>query len=68
MHGLRSPVATLWETIFAEVRLAAGTILPLGTEYEERALYVISGEIEIGGYRHRARNNFWCSSPATAPK
>jgi redox-sensitive bicupin YhaK (pirin superfamily) len=52
MHGLRSPVATLWETIFAEVRLAAGTVLPLGTEYEERALYVISGEIEIGGYRH----------------
>jgi redox-sensitive bicupin YhaK (pirin superfamily) len=52
MHGLRSPVATLWETIFAEVRLAADTILPLGTEYEERALYVISGEIEIGGYRH----------------
>jgi len=52
MHGLRSPVATLWETIFAEVRLAAGTILPLGTEYEERALYVISGEIEIGSDRH----------------
>jgi redox-sensitive bicupin YhaK (pirin superfamily) len=52
MHGLRSPVATLWETIFAEARLAAGTVLPLGTEYEERALYVISGEIEIGGYRH----------------
>jgi hypothetical protein len=52
MHGLRSPVSTLWDTIFAEVRLAAGTVLPLGTEYEERALYVISGEIEIGGYRH----------------
>jgi redox-sensitive bicupin YhaK (pirin superfamily) len=52
IHGLRSPVATLWETIFAEARLAAGTFLPLGTEYEERALYVISGEIEIGGYRH----------------
>jgi redox-sensitive bicupin YhaK (pirin superfamily) len=52
LHGLRSPVATLWETIFAEARLAAGTVLPLGTEYEERALYVISGEIEIGGHRH----------------
>jgi redox-sensitive bicupin YhaK (pirin superfamily) len=52
MHGLRSPVATLWETLFAEARLAAGTVLSLGTEYEERALYVISGEIEIGGYRH----------------
>src|SRR5438105_12015889 len=27
MHGLRSPVATLWETIFAEVRLTAGSVL-----------------------------------------
>ncbi len=52
MHGLRSPVATLWETIFAEVRLTAGSVLPVGTEYEERALYVISGEIEIGGDQH----------------
>jgi redox-sensitive bicupin YhaK (pirin superfamily) len=52
MHGLRSPVATLWDTIFAEARLKAGTTLPLGTDYEERALYVISGEIEIGGERH----------------
>jgi redox-sensitive bicupin YhaK (pirin superfamily) len=52
MHGLRSPVATLWETIFAEARLKAGGVLPLGSEYEERALYVISGEIEIGGARH----------------
>jgi redox-sensitive bicupin YhaK (pirin superfamily) len=24
MHGLRSPVATQWETIFAEMRLSAG--------------------------------------------
>jgi len=52
MHGLRSPVATSWETIFAEVRLTAGSVLPLGNDFEERALYVISGEIEIGGGRH----------------
>jgi redox-sensitive bicupin YhaK (pirin superfamily) len=52
MHGLRSPVTTLWDTVFAEVRLEAGSALPLGTDYEERALYVISGEIEIGGERH----------------
>jgi redox-sensitive bicupin YhaK (pirin superfamily) len=52
MHGLRSPVAALWETIFAEMRLKAGSVLPIGSEHEERALYVISGEIEIGGERH----------------
>jgi len=52
MHGQRSPVATLWETIFAQARLKAGSILPLDADYEERALYVLSGEIEIGGAGH----------------
>jgi redox-sensitive bicupin YhaK (pirin superfamily) len=48
-HGLRSPVAALWETLFAEARLKAGTALPLETAHEERAVYVIDGEIDIGG-------------------
>jgi redox-sensitive bicupin YhaK (pirin superfamily) len=52
LHGLRSPVTTSWETVFAEVRLTAGTTLPLDAEHEERAVYVIAGEIEIGGDRH----------------
>jgi redox-sensitive bicupin YhaK (pirin superfamily) len=52
MQGLASPVATTWETIFAEAHLKAGTTLPIGAEHEERALYVVSGEIEIGGDRH----------------
>jgi redox-sensitive bicupin YhaK (pirin superfamily) len=52
MHGLRSPVATNWETLFAEAHLKAGTILPLDAEQEERALYVVAGEVEIAGDRH----------------
>jgi redox-sensitive bicupin YhaK (pirin superfamily) len=47
--GLRSPVATLWDTLFVEARLKAGTALPLETTHEERAIYVIAGEIDIGG-------------------
>ena len=54
MHGLRSPVKTSWDTLFAEAHLQAGTVLPLAPEHEERAIYVISGEIEIGGDRHGA--------------
>jgi redox-sensitive bicupin YhaK (pirin superfamily) len=54
MHGLVSPVTTNWDTIFAEAHLKAGTTLPIGAEHEERALYVVSGEIEIGGDRHGA--------------
>jgi redox-sensitive bicupin YhaK (pirin superfamily) len=52
MHGLRSPVVTSWDTVFADAHLTAGTILPLGTEHEERAVYVLAGDIEIGGDRH----------------
>jgi redox-sensitive bicupin YhaK (pirin superfamily) len=48
-HGLRSPVATLWDTLFAEAQLKAGATLPLDPAYEERAVYVITGEIDIGG-------------------
>jgi redox-sensitive bicupin YhaK (pirin superfamily) len=52
MHGLTSPVENSWETIFAQAHLQAGTVLPIGPEHEERALYVVSGDIEIGGDRH----------------
>ncbi|MGH6671980.1 MAG: pirin family protein [Xanthobacteraceae bacterium] len=52
LHGLHSPVATLWDTLFAEAQLKSGTTLPLDVQHEERAIYVLSGEIEIGGDRH----------------
>jgi redox-sensitive bicupin YhaK (pirin superfamily) len=52
MHGLTSPVRTLWETIFVEAHLKAGMAWPIGSEHEERALYTESGEIEIAGERH----------------
>jgi redox-sensitive bicupin YhaK (pirin superfamily) len=54
LHGRRSPVETLWDTLFAEARLTAGTTLPLDAEHEERAVYVIAGEIEIGGEQYGA--------------
>ncbi|HTP91801.1 MAG TPA: pirin family protein [Xanthobacteraceae bacterium] len=52
LHGLRSPVTTSSDTIFAEAHLKAGTVLPLDTAFEERAIYVLAGEIEIAGDRH----------------
>ena len=52
MHGLRSPVETRWDTVFAELHLAVGAMLPLDTEHEERAIYMLAGEIEIAGDRH----------------
>jgi redox-sensitive bicupin YhaK (pirin superfamily) len=50
--GLRSPVAISWDTVFAEAHLTTGAVLPLDAEYEERAVYVIGGEVEIAGERY----------------
>jgi hypothetical protein len=49
--GLSSPVKTRWDTIFAEVTLEPGTKMPLDADYEERAIYVVEGEIDVGGDR-----------------
>src|SRR5436853_349594 len=51
IYGARSPVETLWETLFADVTLAAGSALPFDAAVEERAVYLVSGEIEIAGDR-----------------
>jgi redox-sensitive bicupin YhaK (pirin superfamily) len=54
LFGARSPVETLWDTIFADVRLVAGASLPLDADYEERAIYLVTGEVEIAGDRFAA--------------
>jgi hypothetical protein len=48
-YGERSPVKTTSETLFADVHLEAGSSLPLDAGYEERAVYVLDGEIDIAG-------------------
>ena len=49
LYGERSPVETLSETIYAEAVLAPGAVLPFDAEQEERAIYVVAGEIDIAG-------------------
>jgi redox-sensitive bicupin YhaK (pirin superfamily) len=51
LYGERAPVATASETVFADAALRAGSALPLDAGYEERAIYVVDGEIDIGGDR-----------------
>jgi redox-sensitive bicupin YhaK (pirin superfamily) len=53
-YGERSPVATLSDTVFADASLTAGTTLPVDADAEERAIYVVSGEIEIAGDRFQS--------------
>jgi redox-sensitive bicupin YhaK (pirin superfamily) len=51
LFGARSPVATLSDTVYADATLAAGAALPLDASFEERAVYLVSGEAEIAGDR-----------------
>lgn len=54
LYGKTSPLVTPSPTIFADVTLAAGARLPLDADAEERAIYVVSGEIDILGDRFSA--------------
>ncbi len=47
--GASSPVRTSTATFYADAALDAGASLPLDPDYEERAVYTVSGEIEIAG-------------------
>jgi redox-sensitive bicupin YhaK (pirin superfamily) len=51
MFGAASPVKTLHDTFFADLSLESGASVPLDADYEERAIYVVSGGIEIAGDR-----------------
>ena len=49
--GASSPVETLSDWFYVELRLSAGVSAPLDADHEERALYLVDGAIEIGGRR-----------------
>jgi redox-sensitive bicupin YhaK (pirin superfamily) len=46
--GLRSPVVTLWPTLYAHARFASGATLEMSPDHDERAIYVVQGELAVG--------------------
>lgn len=48
-YGASSPVLQHWPTLYVELRSEAGARIPVDTTYEERALYVVEGTVEIDG-------------------
>lgn len=52
--GMRSPVATASPLFYADAVLAADARVPLPAQHEERAAYVLQGDVEAGGERHQA--------------
>jgi hypothetical protein len=49
IYGASSPVKTHSDLFYADVKLVAGTRLPLPVEHEERGIYVAEGSLEIAG-------------------
>ena len=49
--GVTSPVDQVSPWFYVEVALAEGMSAPLDADHEERAIYVIDGEVEIAGDR-----------------
>jgi redox-sensitive bicupin YhaK (pirin superfamily) len=47
--GQASPVNTLSDWLYAEVKLDAGASAPLDPDQEERAIYVVDGAIRVAG-------------------
>jgi len=49
LYGARSPAAFPHDCFYAEAVLAPGAVLPLDPDYDERAIFVVAGDIDIGG-------------------
>ena len=47
--GLRSPVATASDTLYADLSLAAGAAVKIPADAEERAIYTLEGDVSIAG-------------------
>jgi redox-sensitive bicupin YhaK (pirin superfamily) len=48
-YGQQSPVGMLSEWFYVELVMDAGASAPLDPAYEERAVYVVAGEVDIAG-------------------
>jgi redox-sensitive bicupin YhaK (pirin superfamily) len=49
--GLRAPVRTASDTLYVDITLKPGGRIPIPAETEERAIYLLEGEVEIAGDR-----------------
>jgi redox-sensitive bicupin YhaK (pirin superfamily) len=47
--GLTSPVRVFSEMFYADAQFSAGGVIAMTAEHEERAVFVVEGELDIGG-------------------
>lgn len=47
--GAASPVKTLTDTLYVDLTLEAGVKFPFPADHEERAIYILSGSLDVAG-------------------
>lgn len=47
--GVKSPTKTQWETLYVDLHLDQGRSIEIPVATEERAIYVVAGQVEMGG-------------------
>jgi hypothetical protein len=52
--GARAPVPMLSEVFYADATLQAGAAIPLPDNHEDRGIFVLQGEVTVGGETHEA--------------
>lgn len=51
-YGLKSPVPSAWDTLYMDVELEAGKTFSVPKDAEERAIYILSGRLELAGSQY----------------
>ncbi len=54
LYGETSPAAFPHDSFYAEAVLAPGALLPLDPDYDERAVYIASGRVDVAGQSFEA--------------
>lgn len=54
LFGLQSPVRTASKTLYAEIKMPAGSELELPSDCEDRGIYTVTGNVTLGGEQHEA--------------
>ncbi|MFK0384771.1 pirin family protein [Agrobacterium sp. NPDC090273] len=48
-EGLSSPVSAFTDTLYVDLNLEPGVKFPFSADHEERAIYILSGSLEVAG-------------------
>lgn len=51
-QGLKSPIPTDWDTLYVDLQLKSGATTSIPKLTEERAIYIMSGGLEIDGIKY----------------